>query len=136
MTGDLNRNVSGHIASHHKIQGRTRRPWGNDNRTPYLPFRAVVRWVFLNSNVCPLVGSFKRSWVASRPDVVSQSFRLAGTGEADLIARLDHIEPLGAETLLHFDTPLTVSLNDAVPSAEGDTLGIVVDRTRIHVFAP
>ena len=65
-----------------------------------------------------------------------ESLRLAGTGEADLVARLDHIEPLGAETLLHFDTPLTVRLNDAVPASEGDTLGLLVDRTRIHVFPP
>ncbi len=52
------------------------------------------------------------------------------------------IEPLGAETLLHFDTPAsrcTVRVNDAVPAGsfmEGDTLGLVVDRTRIHVFPP
>ncbi len=73
-----------------------------------------------------------RATIGLRPE----SFRLAGTGEADLVARLDHVEPLGAETLLHFDTPLTVRVNDVVPAVEGDTLGLVVDRTRIHVFPP
>ncbi len=73
-----------------------------------------------------------RATIGLRPE----AFRLASTGEADLVARLDHIEPLGAETLLHFNTPLTVRVNDAISAAEGDILGLVVDRTRIHVFAP
>lgn len=73
-----------------------------------------------------------RATIGVRPE----SLRVAATGEADLVARLDHIEPLGAETLLYFDTPLTVWVDDTVPAVEGDTLGLVVDRTRIHVFPP
>ena len=32
-----------------KTQGRTRRPWGQDDRTPDLPVWAAVRWVVLDS---------------------------------------------------------------------------------------
>lgn len=31
-------------------QGRTRRPWDHNDRTPFLPIRAVVRWVILRSH--------------------------------------------------------------------------------------
>ena len=48
----LDRTLSG-MSVRAKIQGRTRRPWGRDDRTPYLPVWAVVRWVVLNGNVRP-----------------------------------------------------------------------------------
>lgn len=42
-----------------KIQGRTRRPWGQDDRTPCLPVWAAVRWVVLLGKVCPYSGICK-----------------------------------------------------------------------------
>ena len=33
------------------LQGRTRRPWGFDNRIPFPPVWAVIRWVVLGNYV-------------------------------------------------------------------------------------
>ena len=51
--GSVNRASDRHLACQTipNIQGRTRRPRDRDNRTPYLPVQAVVRWVVLGGSL-------------------------------------------------------------------------------------
>ena len=56
MAGPWSWLVIGHLGIH-KTQGRARRPWGDDNRTPCLPVWAVVRWVMLKQTYAHRIGS-------------------------------------------------------------------------------
>ena len=70
-----------------------------------------------------------------RPEHVS----IASSEDADLSARVEIVEELGAESLIYFQTegsnePLTMRTSSEVHPKPGDRVGLRFDRERIHLF--
>ena len=68
--------------------------------------------------------------------------RIVGSDEGDVPARIDVVEPMGADTLVHVKLGVAdggaeariVSPAEVLP-AEGDTVGLHLRRDRLHLFA-
>ena len=72
-----------------------------------------------------------------RPEHVS----ISGSEEADLSARVEIVEELGAESMVYFqidgsEEPLAMRTSDEVRHKPGDRVGLILDRERIHLFGP
>jgi ABC-type sugar transport system ATPase subunit len=67
-----------------------------------------------------------------------QSLSLTSVADADLVARVDVVEPLGNTTLLHVATgeraELRVLLADFPRERAGDEVGLRLDRAALHFF--
>ncbi|MGD8494965.1 MAG: sn-glycerol-3-phosphate ABC transporter ATP-binding protein UgpC [Gemmatimonadales bacterium] len=68
--------------------------------------------------------------------------RLCGAEDGDVSARVDVVEPMGAETLVHLALgvePATPDVRAVVPAETGveeeDTVGLHLHRDRLHLFA-
>ncbi len=65
----------------------------------------------------------------------AEDLRLATRGEASVALRIDHIEELGAQRLIHGlmgDQNLTLALSPSEPLS--DTLAVHIPPQRLHVF--
>jgi sn-glycerol 3-phosphate transport system ATP-binding protein len=68
-----------------------------------------------------------------------EHLRVVDAGEADLTARVEMLEPLGADTLAYcrvsgLSLPLVIRLDGGAALAEGQTLAVKLPLARLHLF--
>ncbi len=77
----------------------------------------------------------ENGFIGIRPESIS----VVGTGSGQLEAKVEIIESLGAETLMYLRTHSGVQLvarqTDRTPLHVGDSVGVQVDITQLHVFS-
>ena len=103
-----------------------------------IPFRTAGGTTFALGPARPAAGP---AVLGIRPEDIEDAEFVPGAGPDELLAvTVDLAEPLGAETIVHFDvapgTPFTARLSPRTTVRAARPIKLAVDVDRLHLFDP